>query len=276
MVTDAVTEMHLHDAAVYTGTAGAVATTGVGYVLGDDVVTIANAVPGYAPIRVQGKRLPLRHVQPDRQITVTVPLAQINADTMALALGVTKSGDTVRLGDSSDTILCPQMSLAVVGQDLNGDTIRADIPYCSVTPAVALSLTQNLPPARLDVVTFEAEAGTSDATQPYWTFGDITVTISVGGVLTVTTSAHKVAGQGAAADVLDSITWAGVSDGQALRLRPSTIAYAITLTHLLDTLELIGLANIDLGVVTLDEWIDLEYAVADTAWHMTGSSFPTS
>lgn len=261
MVTAAVTEMLLHDVACYYGTAGAVATGSLGYVLEEHNVAFSFTSPNAGPLRVQGSKLPLRHLQPAREVTVTVPVAQFNADTMALGLGLTKSGDTVTIGDSSDTTLCPQISAAFVGQDLNGDTVRFDALYCSCGPDVDFEMGPTPPPSGLTLV-FHCED--YSGSEPFFTFGDLTATIA-GGVLTRTTTMHQVVGQGDAADDLDSITGSGLTNGEVLRLRPSTIGYLVTLKHVADTLELFGAADFELGG-DLDDWIDLQYVTATTEW----------
>lgn len=260
-----VTKMVLFEAAVFTGTAGATATTPIGYVIEEDSVEIATTSPGGFDIMVQGEKLRLRRAIVNRAVTVTVPAAQLTVDTMALALGLTAVGNTLTIGDANDPVLSPQISLAVVGQDLNGDTVRIDIPYCSASGESDTSLSQAVL-ARLPIV-FGAEAKSGN--YPFWTFGDITSTIS-GGVLTRTQAIHSVIGEGAVADILDSIagtTELPLIDGETLRLIPSTIAYDVTMTHLNDTLELFGDANFLLGTTSaINAWIDLQYDVADTAW----------
>lgn len=273
MPAKAVGQMVLYEAAVFTGTAGAAATTVFGYVTEDDAVVVASTVPGGFPIRVQGEKFPLRHAIPNRGLSVTVPSAQMTEENTAMALGVTAVANVVTLGDANDTVLSPQMSVAVVGQDLNGDTVRLDIPYASASGESESSFSQAVL-AKTPVV-FNAEAGGD----PYWTFGDITSTIS-GGVLTRTQAIHSVIGEGAIADVLDSIagtTALPLIDGETLRLIPSTVAYNITMTHLNSTLELFADANFLLGTGSgITATIDLKYVVADTAWKELRRYVPVS
>ena len=266
--------MVLHEAAVYTGVAGALATTVFGYVIEEDAVEISFTSPAGFDIRVQGKKFPLRHAIPNRGLTVTVPSAQLTEENAAMALGVTAVANVVTLGNAADTVLSPQMSVAVVGQDLNGDTVRLDIPYASATGESGCSFSQAVL-ARMPVV-FSAEAGGD----PYLTFGDIASTISGGGVLTRTQAIHSVVGAGGVADVLDSIAGTAalpLINGEILRLIPSTVAYDVTMTHLNDTLELFGDANFLLGTGSgITAWIDLQYDVTDTAWVEIGRYVPAT
>jgi len=265
MPAKSVGQMVLYEAAVFTGVAGAGATTVFGYVVEEDSVDISFTAPAGFDIRVQGERFPLRHAIPNRGLTVTVPSAQLTEENTAMALGVTAVANVVTLGNAADPVLSPQMSVAVVGQDLDGNAVRLDIPYASASGESDSSFSQAVL-AKMPVV-FSAEAGGD----PYWTFGDITATIAAG-VLTRTQAIHSIVGQGSVADVLDSIAApaAGTNpliDEEKLRLYPSTIAYDITLTHLAGTLVLFGAANLLLGTTSgITAYIDLEYNHAGTLW----------
>ena len=273
MPAKSVGQMVLNEAAVFTGTAGATATTVFGYIIEEDAVEISFTSPGGFDIRVQGEKFPLRHAIPNRGLTVTVPSAQITEENMAIALGLAAVSNTVVLGDANDTILSPQISVAVVGTDLDGNTVRLDIPYASAMGESDSSFSQAVL-ARQPVV-FSAEA----AGNPTWTFGDNTSTIS-GGVLTRTLAIHSVVGEGNVADDLDSIAGTAalpLIDGETLRLIPSTASYDVDLIHLDNTLDLFGLANFDMGTTSgILAWIDLQYVLADTEWKEIGRFVPAS
>ncbi len=274
-VADAIGDVHIYQAAVLLGTAGSTSTLGIGYVLEDDPIVVTNAVPGRQAVRVQGKKFPVRHINPNRDITIQVPALQFQADNLATSLGVTKQGNQVFIGDSTDTVLAPQMSLAVVGQDLDDDSIRLDVPYASADPTNSTSFTQ-IDFGKIDPMSFVAEAGVSDATQPNWTFGDISLTIDGAGDIEITGPIHRLVGAGGAADDLNTIsgtTNQPLRNGQLVRLRPSTTSYLITVKNLDATIRLLSDNDHDIGTF-LSDWMDFKYFLAGTEWVEQARSSP--
>jgi len=255
-----VTQFAFYEAAVYTGTAGSAASTAMGYIMGEDAVVVTGEVPDRVALRIQGEKYPLRHANPSRNLTVVVPTTQMDVDLMALALGVTKQSAVVWTGESTDTLLAPQCSVAVIGKDAGGTTFRLDIPYASTTGAVGLSLSQSVQSKM--PITFETECGIAgtDAHKPYWTYGDNTATIATG-VLTLTKAVTLVKGEGDTTDEITSFVGTAISGDAIIRLKPYSSTYVVTITDTAsDVINMIGGVAFAFGGSTaaLGDWCDLK------------------
>ena len=232
MVTPNKGEMGLYGAVVYVGTAGSIATTEVGYFRQEEAIVIAWGVDNSAPLKIQGEQYPLAHHSSGLWETVTIPATQFQVDLYAIALNTTKSSYTITTGTSSRTLFAPQISLAVVGTDADGTTVRRDYLYGSVTQEGSLSLSD---PANATLpVVFRAECGgvgaANDADKPYWSFADNTATVA-SDVLTITKRLTLVIGESATTDDITDIaaTNAYIPVGSVIRLQPYATTYAITI-----------------------------------------------
>lgn len=263
MTVENVLQYSVKGALAYTGTAGGAASTATGQVDEQDAVLIEAESADHRPIRIVGERLPTRHMQFLRSLMFTVPYRQMDIDLWALNLGLTKSGQVLTIGDSNDSVLCPQISAQISGQDINGDSIVGLMPYASVTPTAAFPFQ-----AGQDIVgnlIFNAEAGVTgnDSHKPTITFGDISATMSdAPGALTTTRRVTLVKGFNNAADDLKDIV--GDTDwpiGTIIRIAPFTASYAIDVVETGGITLMTATADptiVILGGQSILGWMDLQ------------------
>jgi len=263
-------EMLYSEVSVFTGVAGAVAGTPVGYILKENTVdvTVSRTIDR---TRVQGRKLPVVLVETERGLVVTTPLAQVNVDLLALCLGVTKDGNKVYIGDDTDNaqLVLPQFSAAFIAKDIAGNTVRLDIPYASSVGDLSLALNESK-----SSMPFEIEA-IDGGSVPFWTFGAAAIDVTIaGGAITRTGAYHRVSGEGAAADTLDKITAADLVDNEFVRLQIKNATMPILLDNNNaggtpddpDGLFMFGDADWDSMTKTTDI-IDFQYDLANTKWN---------
>lgn len=247
---------------VFSGTAGSVAGTPIGYAPSDANVVIA-ATKNATPRHVQGKDLPVEYMSRIKELRATIPLMQLDVDLLAIAWGVTKDGLVNTFGDPSVDVRLPQKSYAIVGTDANGTTKRYDIPYGVSVGDTSIDLGQENP----TVLNWEIAAVDADGTNfPIYTegSGNLEATIAAG-VLTRTAAYHKIRSQVAsAADDLDSIS-AGAADGDFLTLQIGRVDEPITLIDLANTLELIS-SPADFTMTKLTDRVVVQWDLGNTKW----------
>ncbi len=264
-----VTQMTLHEALVLSGTAGNIAATTMGFIQKDEAVEVNIARPGGGPIFVHHEQLAIRHLRPDCQIDVNMPLTQYDVDIVKTILGLSASGNVITIGDASEAKLAPQASIAVVGTDFNGDTIRFDAKYGSFSGEMPNSWMSRGTDSNAYPVTFRAEA--VSGAYPFLTLGDTAVVVDGAGDVPITSVVHKVKG---AADTTDAIITIDVGAtlpvGHIVRLTPFTTDYILTFTHDALKIVLFGAANFTMGGAASD-YIDLKKTAA-AVWTEIGRS----
>ena len=146
---------------------------------------------------------------------------------MALALGITKDAEIVNVGDSDDTMLCPQFSFRMQAKNVAGETVQLDIPYASTKGAFSLEFS----PTEMQKIPLEIHAENYDS-NPDWylTMPDLAKTIATGSI-TPTGTFHYVKGESGTTDALTAIVGSGYSTNDIIVLAPSTVSYVITVTH---------------------------------------------
>ena len=250
---------------IISGAVGADPATAIGYSSRDGIIITA----GKTTVRHFNDNLkgPGLIMSTERRLMVSVPFLQFDAALMALAMGIAEVGQLVTGGGA--LVNDVQLSLKVVTTLIDGTNWQIKLYSAVSVDDVAWTIGQNEPSLFTSV--FEAEDHpTNNMFEVLRANGNIVSTLSTG-VLTRTADEgyHKVASEVAgAADVLDSITGAGLVDDETLRLQINSVLEPITLTDLAGTLELTGSA--DWTMTNLDDYIDLQYDLSGTKWEEIG------
>ncbi len=247
---------------VFSGTAGSVAGTPVGYLPSDANVVIAET-KNATPRHVQGKDLPVEYMSRIRELRATIPLMQLDVDLLAIAWGVTKNGLVNTFGNPSVDVRLPQKSYAIVGTDANGTTKRYDIPYGVSVGDTSIDLGQENP----TVLNWEIAAVDADGSKfPTYTegSGNLEATISTA-ELTRTAAYHKVRSEvGGAADAFATIVGSGLVDEEFLTLQIGSVDEPITLTH--GASDLVLISGADFTMTKLTDRVVVQYDLAGTKW----------
>lgn len=193
-------------------------------------------------------------------------LAQIEPAVLAAGLGVTEDGNDVVIGGSDPTITA--IPVKVVGTTVGGSAITCLMYRGVSTSEVAMTSGKG------EMVSVPIEfMGEDDETNG---MGKITVGASnvdatlSSDVLTRIAGQgfHRVAGEGAAADDLASITGSLLVNEELLTLGIADADDAITAIHLNDTLELHG--DVNWTMDSLQDRLYLQYNTANTKWVEVG------
>lgn len=260
MVTSATTTAVWQSALIYVGTAGVEASTPLGYVSREQgiEVTGAKSAEKYFVDGLDGPAI----------IKTTVTgmkfkgkFIQIESDVLKHITGITPVGTVFTVGNAVSQDF--QFSVKVIATRRDGTQVIYRSPYTQSVGEPSWLFKS----AALTEMDFEWENVDNASSPATITIGSSTTATLASGVLTRTASAgyHLIGGEGGAADVLDSVTGASLTNGERLLLQIASESAPITLTHLLDTLELSP--GMDWVMADLDDWILLEYVEADTSWH---------
>jgi len=263
MVTASKNEVVFKRALLQFGTAGSAAATDVGYISNATAIEVQYE-PETNDVRADSLHLPLMTKVTGGSYTISGSFLQHNTDLLETIFGVTAVGNKLTL--SGDAITTPEFSLRVTATREDAQTVVWDFPYCvSVSgPTISYSRTDAAEVA-FEFKAIEGASAAAAVTNGY----NATATIA-SGVLTRTAAQgyHVVAGEGGAADTLDSITGTSLVDGETLLLQIADVTDPITLTHLDDTLELTG--DVDWIMTSLSDWILLTYSTTKTGWVESG------
>jgi len=244
-------------ATVKVGTAGAVATTTVGYTQDGCQIQLSEEVERI--MMDQGNR-PVKIVTTSQSEVITLTFGEATLGNFEyVTQGWTKSGNTLTLGDSTND----EISLRIEGTDPNGTERVWTIPYARAVTDVTYSYVKG--EAQVLSASFEVleKSGTDPIT--IQDAVDTKVTLASGVLTRVADQViHTVRGEGGEADTLTSITGASLVDGERVVLRIGSVSEPITLKHLAETLELDGEA--DWTMDSLDDEITLQYATSGAVW----------
>ena len=204
--------------ALLTGTAGAVASSAWGYIPGENPITFGHEL-NLKDVTVQGEDLTLEQLSRKKGLTVGATGLQFNKTFLAQSLGTAAIGNTVVFGDPSVSAKITKISVALVGQDLDGNTFRLDLPYCNMaTESLAFEVGQEETSfLEIEIKALAPDAGGSAYPTYSFNTGNQDATIS-SGVLTRTAGYIFVSGESAVSDDLDSITGSSLVDGERLTL----------------------------------------------------------
>jgi len=198
-------------------------------------------------------------------LRVKAAAAQFDSSNLSAALGNAASA-TQQIGGDSPTARLLR-SVKVIAQCVDGTTTIANIPAAYVPDNLAFALDRKnwseLP------FSFRSLDGPSRGATLLVAGGEVNLTIAAG-VLTRTVGPGycRVFGEALAADTLDSITGASLTDEEILVMQLGSAAEPITLTHLNGTLELLG--DIDWVMDTAGDFIVLQYSTSGTSWSEIG------
>ena len=256
------TEMLYGPISVYIGTAGSTPSTYVGYNDDGAEITPSGAIED---VKVGDRGGAVDRRIPEPEMTVKFSLVQsVLANFTSFMPGGSTSGSVISFPRLAQTLA--QISVRIIGLDTDGTSRVWECLYCTVSvgPVITLSpRTRVKIPVELKTLSLSTNVATlTDGG------GDDLVTIASGVFARVTgLNYYSMAGEGAAADVLDNIT-GSFTNGELVTLSIQDITQPITVTHLLDTLELIGLT--DWIMTKLGDRLYLEYQTVDTAFHELG------
>jgi len=250
---------------LFYGTAGSTTTTACGHIEkeGATLVTHSKEQGDYYVSGVNG---PVKTRVFKRGLIVSSKLAQFVPDLLGLALGIAPVSNTVPLGGAA--IVDLQFSFRISGTLPDGSTtLWLDLPYAVAGDAPELPLGE----VGVTEIPFAVKMIDDAPSTAKWDFvgTNRVATLSTGALTRIISQGyHAVAGEGGAADDLDSITAADLVDGETLRLQVADEDDPITLVHLNDTLELHG--DADFILAKYNDYIDLKYNEAGSKWAEIG------
>ncbi len=261
MVDKLISEAVWRRAVLYYGEEGVAAATLLGYVgrTGGLEVTVGGERAEYMVEDLDG---PAILKTTSRDVRFKGALVQFHTDAIKHILGITPVGNAFTVGGSGGTTE-RTFSIKIIATTRGGDSIVYDSRHVQVATDASFVFTEEA----LTEMAFEFRALDDDDD------GMLTITVGANATATISTGAltrtagagyHLVAGEGDAADVLDSITGTSLTDGEVLVLQVADEDNAITLTHLNGTLELDG--DVDWIMDNAGDWIELVYASATTSW----------
>lgn len=246
---------------LFLGPAGATPTTAVGYMNREAELTIT-LQRSDDKFYGHNSQFPIIARKEFEGGTVTGEFAQFEPELFAYAMGIDADGQEIKLNSQTTY---NELAVKVIATRRDGKTFLFRALRVQPSGDFKIALSRKEP----GVLPFEAEI-LQPNTGDVFAFGfdeagTVTATIATG-VLTRTASAgyHKVAGEGGAADELDSITGASLTKGERLRLQIASATAPITLKHLVGTLELTGSA--DWVMSSIYDYIDLQYDETGTKW----------
>ena len=251
-------KMVISNASIYFGTAETTPSTAVGYT--------PRGIISCSISRRDGKfhsgqaDLPIAIDNSIEGVTVNAGVWQLEADLVALAMGIAEDGNEVNLTGAGTYL---EKSIKILGTNQDGDEVSIVLPRAKTMSDVSLAFGDEPTSVPLS---FEAmQPSTGNAFEFKKGDGNTTATLSSGVLTRVAGEGyHKVAGEDGAADTLDSIGGASLTNGETLRLQIADASDSITLAHLADTLELDGSANWTMASVY--DYIDLQYNTTGTKW----------
>jgi hypothetical protein len=254
---------------VYMGAAGQVANTVLCVIAEKDPVEFEFTEEKEA-VRIQGAELPSRHLVrlTDAKASFNCPVFSPKIAEFILAKtqsGATDTG-TVTIGNvTTGAALAPQYSFAFVGNTLDGKGLRVDFPYCSAGNGLKTAMSQEA----MSKVPFEVTAEDNTTLRPTikWnTNADPYVLIATGDLNRVPGLTYAKSETPGAADAVATITAnaTDLADNEILMVKIWDTDEPITFTHLNDTLELTG--DADVVLASLEDWLLLQYDLANTKW----------
>lgn len=248
---------------VFTGTAGAVASTPVGIIDEEDGVEFESdqTVQVFRP---QGHDLPLNLLSRGERAALLCTFSQLELALAEIAYNQAATGQIITFGDVTDGVIKPKISVAAVAQLADGTAFRYDLPFAS---AGGESLAVLLGQAALSKlpVRFEALSDPNLTSFPTLTIGagNLTATISTGTFDRGSSAFIFVRGEGFLADTLTDVTGTpALVDNELLTLQMGG-AEVITITHAVGVIELFGAIPF---VMAAGDQITLQYDLAGTVW----------
>lgn len=261
MVTATTQEILISRANIFFAATGQAPVTPVGYKSGATKIAYKEKLTGHF---VEDRDGAIFATRDTIEGGIKAKMVQVNPTLLALAMGKAENGNSVAFGGVPTAVL--EYAIKVIGTRRDGTAVTFYL-YRAVSDGGFDIDIDKKKMTEIDL-SFMGLDGDTDADvmgKVEIGAGNITATLS-SGVLTRTAAAgyHQVGGQSGAADVLDSITGASLTNGEILRLQILSETAPITLTHLADTLELTG--AVDWVMTKLGDYIDLRYDSTKTGW----------
>lgn len=204
----------------------------------------------------------------EEELKISGVLAQFDADLLARVLGVTKD---VGLLDGGGTPEELEVALRIISSKTGGAPFHLLVLKAKSSGALEMAFTKEKPSG----VPFEFES--LQSSNRLWRYimslARADLTIATGAVARINASPTKqiawlrLAGESAAADILDDITGGGavaLADGEIVRIQIFSTAQPITINHASGVIELKD--AVDWTMNKLNEWIDLYYDLTNTTW----------
>ncbi len=260
------TELHQQAVLVFFGAADAEATTPVGIIKHEDTVDFIMS-KGAEALRIQGMSLPLDYrTTREQDYGVDFTLRQWDITNLSKVLSIAPTGSEVILADSTISPVLPVFSCVISSQLVDGTPIKWRADRVQNINDATINMTQQTE-ANLDFQIRAVGNINDPAALPKWiqNAGNVSATISTGD-LTRTSGYQTVLGEGAASDVLDTISAGDLVDNEIITLTMENAAQIITLTdgHAgPQEMNLFGAANF---VMAIGDTCTLQYNLGDTDW----------
>ncbi len=266
MATNSTNELMRTAVTIYYGTAGSGATTPIGFIPETENAVVAWDLLS-EEFRVQGADFPVAIMSRAKGLKLSFPISQFgDIDITELGYALTNAAGVLTLGDPSLSLQVAQISLRVLGQDVQGNNFDIVVPYASLTTPGTFPMGQSA--LSMQTLEFTALDGDAAVTLPTITYdgAGTTLTLDTLGDLDIADSSlgiFKVAGFGGAADAW--VTHSSLVEGDdntIFRFYGASASYAITVTDDNDVLDLMGTsANFTLGgsAAALNSFVDLKY-----------------
>ncbi len=264
MVTSTKDKMMKSPVSIFTGVAGAVASTPVGLVLQDNGLDVEYD-PQTTELHVQGHDFPLEFTRRARRMAISGAMAQVEAANIATVVDQNLVGQIIEFGNPTDSVFLSQISVAAVGQLADGTAWRIDMPFA--VPADTNTITVGQADMSTLPFRFEAVSDPNSSSFPTITVGagNLTVTIATGDADRGSSAFLFLLGEGGVSDVLDDITGTpALEDGEIVTIQMGNAAQIITVTDLVGTLNLAGVGNM---VMAAGDQLALEYDLGGTEWN---------
>lgn len=252
---------------VFIGEENETAASLVGFISRDPGLEFVPSMES-AELLVVDNEFPIADDVSTRRADVNFALVQLEAELIAMAMGVTEVGQIVEVG--GPPAVQRRFSFKFTGVDADGEAKTIEAPSCTVVSNPTITLNPNVH-AKIDVTL--KVLGHPDNTFAWrWIdgAGNVVATIAAGVLTRVAntpTTFHKVASQvGGAADVLDTMTGSSLVDGEKVTLQINSVSEPITITDQATGSDFLLDPAADFTMVALADWIQVQYNESGTQW----------
>lgn len=246
------------------GNADIASSTPVGHVPQEETLQIDYAANEYE-LLTQAYAGAIKRVVDITSMMFTSSVFQVEPGNVSAGLGLEESS-SIQVGGDNPTA-AQEYSWKVIGTQLGGGTVVATIPAATASGALSFALTRT-EFTKIPLIVKSLD-GSGRGAKLDFLGGAVNKTIA-SGVLTrdIGIGYVRLFGEGAAADILDSITAGDLVDEETLIIQLGSIAQPITLTHLTGTLELLN--DADWIMDAAGDYIVLQYDESGTKWDEIG------
>lgn len=265
MTTPNTGEVFRNGGVLYYGTVDQVADIPVGYVPQDEPVEVTYEVDQY-DMRVQEVAGDVIRDRDYTAMMIATNAFQVEPGNVAAAMGLDNVATPGEFQIGGETPTAQKLySWRFITTRRDGSTVIYDIP--AATPSEELALAFSRTEWTKIPLNIKSLDGSGRGASAKFNGGSVQSTIAAGVLTRVGGIGYaRVFGEGAAADVLDSIAADATPlvDEEKLHVQLGSVLQPITLTHLAGTLELQG--DIDWLMDKIGDYILLQYDLAGTKW----------